>query len=118
MHKSFHPDLKSAGKRIRMARLELGLTQQQAADRTEISAQYWSCVETGREQGSVGTYMQIAAALELTLDDLFYAGAEAMRVRKALTCNGLLDDCTAFEKAIISDMILSLKTSLERNRGR
>jgi len=119
MHKPFILDLSLVGRHIKTARLDLGLTQQQAADRTEISPQYWGSIERGKEQGSVVTYLQIAAALDLSLDDLFYDDAEAMRVSKRLSHDGILsNDYSVSEKAIISDVILALKSSLGRNRGR
>ena len=116
MHKSINPDVKSAGERIKSARLELGLTQEQAAERTELTGQYWSGIERGQERGSVNTYLQIAKALGVTLDDLFYDDAEARRIRKAFSREGLLAGCTAWEQAIASEVLLALKEILERNR--
>ena len=114
--KKFDFDQQAAGRRIRKARERLGLTQERAAEQTALTGQYWSHVERGRYQGSVGTYLQIAAALGLTLDDLFYDDAEAIRVHKAISKDGLLIGCTASEQVIISEMILALKRSLEKNR--
>ena len=110
-------NLKLVGIRIRNARQGLNLTQEQAAERTDITGQFWSLIETGRERGSVNTYMQIAFALDLTLDDLFYESADIMRVHKALSHDELLSDCTAFEKTVINGTILALKTNLLRLRG-
>ena len=118
MEKFHEVDLESVGKRIRAARNELGLTQGKAANRTDVTAQYWSLLETGRERGSVSTYMQIADALNLTLDDLFYEDAEIRRVHRAYSKDDLMADCTVFERAIISEMVLALIEILERNRRR
>jgi len=109
-------DLKPIGARIRQARDHLRLTQEKAAERTDFSGQYWSLLETGRERGSVNTYLQIAAALDLTLDDLFYDDAAAKRVRKSFSHDELFSDCTADEIVIISEIVLALKTALERVR--
>ena len=110
-------NLKLVGRRIRDARQGLNLTQEQAAERTDITGQFWSLIETGRERGSVNTYMQIAFALELTLDDLFYENTDIVRAHKTLSRDELLSDCTAFEKTVISSTILALKTNLLRLRG-
>ena len=72
MERKMEIDYKSVGDRIRAARKRLRLTQERAAERTEITGQYWSLIETGRYRGSVNTFLQIASALDLTLDDLFY----------------------------------------------
>ncbi len=58
------------GARIRSARRELGLTQEKAAELHLFTGQFWSLLESGRERASINTYLQIAAILGLTLDDL------------------------------------------------
>jgi len=97
MEKNHEIDLKIVGGRIRAARQRLGLTQEKAAERTDITGQYWSLLETGRERGSVSTYLQIADALDLTLDDIFYEKIGVKRTGKALLKGGDLSDCTAEE---------------------
>jgi len=109
-------DLKMVGERIRRARKNLRLTQAKASDMAYISSQYWSRIELGHERASVTTYRQIAAVLELTLDDLFYDDATSTRIRKAFSMEGMLVGCTATEKAIIGESMLALKGILERYR--
>lgn len=116
MAKKVKFDQQTVGRRIKKVRERLGLTQEGAAERTVITGQYWSLLENGRYQGSVGAYLQVASALGLTMDDLFYDDAEALRVRKAYSEDGLFVGCTASEKAIISEMILALRAILEKNR--
>ncbi len=116
MEKIFRTDLKSVGRRIREARLGLGMTQERAAEQAGITGQYWSLIETGRMRGSVNTYLQIVSSLGLTLNDIFYNDAETSRFCKALSLDGLLSDCTDFEKTVISETILSLKDVLLRAR--
>ena len=111
-------DLKIVGKRIRKVRKEQGLTQEKAAELAETSSQYWCLLESGRERGSVDMYLKIATALGLTLDDLFYDAADAIKICKAFSHDRLLADCTPAERIIISEVLLELKTSLTRNRRR
>lgn len=118
MKKKIAQELKLVGGRIRAARRALNLTQEKAAERTELTGQYWSLLETGRERGSVAAYLQIATALDLTLDDLFYDDTTNIRMQKAFSNEVLLEDCTAMEKAVIRETLLALKGILERNRGR
>ena len=109
-------NLKEVGARIRNARKNIHLTQERAAERTFISAQFWSRVELGHERASVNTYRQIAAVLGLTLDDIFYDDATGTRLLKAFSKEGLLADCTVSEKVIITETMLALKEILVRNR--
>lgn len=118
MEKKLVLDLKLVGGRIREARRMLYLTQEKAAERTELTGQYWSLLETGRERGSIAAYLQIAAALGLTLDDLFYDDAANIRMQKAFSSEALMEDRTAMEKAIIRETLFALKGILERNRER
>lgn len=115
---NFHEiDLKEVGKRIRNARKKSGLSQEKAAHMAYITGQFWSRLELGYERASVNTYRQIAAVLELTLDDILYDDATSIRLQKAFSREGILADCTSKEKAIISETMFALKGILERNRG-
>jgi Predicted transcriptional regulators len=115
---NFHEiDLKVVGGRIRNARKALNLTQEKAAELSFITGQFWSLLESGRERASINTYLQIATVLGLTLDDLFYDDAVALRLHKSFSCEGLLADCSDYEKAILSESLLALKTILKRNNS-
>ncbi len=118
MEKKHEIDLKTVGGRIRAARRRLGLTQEKAAERTDITGQYWSLLETGRERGSVNTYLQITAALDLTLDDIFYEKIGVKRTEKGLLDGHGLSDCTSEERLIISETVHALKAALKRTRER
>jgi DNA-binding XRE family transcriptional regulator len=47
-----------------------GLTQQQLAEKAEISTPYLSQIETGKRFGTTEVLLAIARALEVTLDDI------------------------------------------------
>ena len=117
MQKKFVFDLSVVGKRIKKARKNLKLTQEVIAERTNISGQYWSMMETGRYGGSVNTYLQIATALGLTLNDLFYDEAELIHSVEGFNLDGLFSDCDDFEKAVLLDFLLAMKPILKKQRG-
>jgi len=116
MENDHNIDLKKIGARIREARKAIKLTQEQAAERSLISGQYWSLLESGRERASVNTYWRITAVLGLTLDDIFYDDVTSIRLLKAFSKEGILADCFVSEKAIIGENMLALKEILKRNR--
>ncbi len=118
MEKNNSINLKEVGQRIRHARKALNLSQQNAAERASISAQYWSSLEVGRDQASVMTYLRIATAFGMTLDDLFYDDATLLRVRTTFSLDGLLEECTVCERAVLSEALLALKAILGRHRCR
>lgn len=116
MNKNQKNDLKEVGERIRNARKAQGLTQETVAERSGITSQFMSRIETGHMGASADTYCRIASALELTADDLLYDNATNIRLQKAFSKEEILKDCTSYEKAIISEMMLALKDILKRNR--
>ena len=62
-------DYKKIGKRIRKRRQELGLTQEQASFRVDVTAKHWSNVESNNI-GSISfqALFAIAIALETNID--------------------------------------------------
>ena len=111
-------NFKEVGARIRKARRELKLTQEKAAALAFITGQFWSLLETGRQSASIGTYRQIAAVLNLTLDDLFYEDTELMLIRKNSSFDCVLSDCTSYERSILIELIHSTKGILVRSRNK
>ncbi len=58
--------------RMKVARVEKGLTQQQLADAIGITRQTIGLIEQGRFNPSLALCIQIAKALGKTLDQLFW----------------------------------------------
>ncbi|MBZ9697840.1 MULTISPECIES: helix-turn-helix domain-containing protein [unclassified Mesorhizobium] len=56
--------------KIRVWREHRGISARDLAERTEISAGYLSQIETGTRDGSFDTIKRIAAALNVSVDDL------------------------------------------------
>jgi len=63
---------KQVGKRIKILREELKLTQAKASERTEsVSEKRWSDIESSRYAAGINVLAQIAKALEVELYELF-----------------------------------------------
>lgn len=63
-------DYKAMGKRIREKRLQLGLTQENLAEKIEMSTSYIGEIERGTSIGSLAAVVSIARVLGLNLDSL------------------------------------------------
>ena len=111
-------DFKKVGTRIRKVRKSLDLTQERAAELANITGQFWSLIETGKERGSVNTYRQMAAVLGLALNDLFYDDECNPVIQQAFNLDGLFNDCTDFERRFIIELLVSVKAILHRLCGR
>lgn len=67
MHGEFY---KLLGKNIKARRKEIGLTQQELADKMDISLNFMGKIEVAFSKPSLDTLIQIAEALETTVSDL------------------------------------------------
>ncbi len=63
-------DYTTVGKQIRKRRTELKWTQEQLAERCDLSLSYMGAVERGEKLPSLETFIRIANALEVSSDSL------------------------------------------------
>ena len=68
-------DYTEIGRRIARRRHELGLTQEQAAERAEIGHKYLSSIERAKSIPSTEVIMRLAAALDTTPDEFLVGTA-------------------------------------------
>ncbi len=108
-------DLRKVGSRIKSARKKRNLTQEQAGKMANLTAQYWSLVENG-QRASINAYLQIAAILGVTLNDLFYEESHRVKTEQPFSYGELVAGCTDVERRIIDDTLAWLRTILERLR--
>ena len=64
--------LKTIGQRIMLRRKQLGYTQEQAAEKSNLSHQFFSAVETGRKNLRAESIIKVAMALEVSADYLLF----------------------------------------------
>jgi len=58
--------------RMKLARVEKGLSQQELANRVEVARQTIGLIEAGNYNPSLALCLRICKALDKTLDDLFW----------------------------------------------
>ncbi len=103
------------GQRIRKFRKAQGLSQEQLAEKIEISVTHMSHIETGNTKLSLPVLVSIARVLEVQTDDLLsddYLG----KGRVSNEILELLDSCNERELRILLDILRAGKTSLEKYR--
>ena len=93
-------DYKAIGKRIKIARIGLDLTQEQLADKVSLSPTHMSNVETGTTKVSLTTIVKIANALGVTVDDLLCDNLLQARPQFERDMQALLDSCEPYEVRI------------------
>lgn len=75
------------GMRISKLRVELGETQQQMADKLNISLDHYRALETGRRGGSLDLLIEIAITFDVSLDYLILGRvkySDNQRIQKEL----------------------------------
>ena len=73
---TYIPGMSSVNMKLRLARTEKGLSQQELADTVEATRQTIGLIENGKYNPTLNLCLRIARALDKTLDDLFWKEAD------------------------------------------
>ena len=111
----YHLDYARIGKRISEFRRAKKLSQFQLAELAEVTDSYISHIETGRKKPSLESLVRIASALGITLDRILLGNQVADLKDYLPEIRNLMKDCSLYEKAVILDMVKSLKSSMRKN---
>ena len=95
-------DYYKIGQKIRKIRKAHGLSQEELAEKVNISTTHMSHIETGNTKLSLPVFVDIAAALEVRTDDLLDTAA-------------VLERCTAQEAKVIADVVKAAKISMDKH---
>ena len=69
---TYIPDMSPVNMKLRVARTEKGLSQQELADAVEATRQTVGLIENGKYNPTINLCLRIARALDKTLDELFW----------------------------------------------
>lgn len=102
------------GKRIRKARRDRQMTQEQLAEIIGVGTTHISHIETGNTIASMKLFVAIVDALEVSADDLLRDNL--VRAKEAFTGEIFeeLGDCSEEEVRFMADMIRAMKTGLRK----
>lgn len=110
-------DYKEIGLRIRRIRIERKLTQAQLSEKASIEPSYMSHIERGVAKASLPTFINIANALNVTLDELVYGSLVKNKHISVDVIDEMLIDCTQDELKQITEIIRFSK-KLMRSRDK
>lgn len=109
---NYELDLQLFGRRVRDYRKMQGLTQEKLAEAAELSVPYISRIEKGAKRASVGTLIKLAAALDVTVDDLLLGWQPGEVSTLDPDARDLLDNCSPWERQIILKFAAAAKQIL------
>lgn len=83
-------DIREVGKRIRAARVEKGLTQEELAERAGISPTHVSVLERGGNSIKLETFISMCCALDMSADDILQDLVPVSAIKQASDLTDLL----------------------------
>lgn len=103
------------GQRIRKFRKAAGLSQEELAEKIDISTTHMSHIETGNTKLSLPVLTEIALILDVRADDLIFEAPRSGRVSATEDILRTLDQCSEVQLRIMADVIRELKVTLDKN---
>ena len=100
------------GKRIKTARLAAGLTQEQLAERINLSSGHCAHVERGTTKVSLPALVSIANALNTTPDKLLIDNNHQATPHLLAEAQALFEDCDPDEIYVILQAAAAIKQSI------
>lgn len=107
-------DYKSIGNRIRTIRRQRGMKQEQLAEAVGVGVTHISHIETGNSVPSLQVMVDIINALECSADELLCVEINQAKPMVNNWLSELTADCSDIEIKLISDLVVSLKSSMRR----
>ena len=107
-------DYKSIGNRIKEIRTAKGWTQATLAEKSGVEPSNISHIERAATKLSLPTMVNIANALEVTLDEIAYGSLVKSTHVSVKIIDEILADCTPQELKSIAEVIKTTKNVLRR----
>lgn len=103
------------GKRIKIARIRIGISQENLAELVNLSPSHMSNIETGTTKVSLTAIVKIANALSVTVDDLLCDNLIRAKPQFEDDIKLLLDTCDDYEIRIVKDLLTTIIDTLKRD---
>lgn len=105
-------DYTAIGMRIRAARLNARMTQEQLAELTDFSITHISNIETGNTKLSLPALLNIANHLHVTADTLLCDSLDYSTKTYSREAQAILSDCSTAEIRALVDILKASKQSI------
>lgn len=102
------------GQRIRKFRKARGFSQEELAEKVEISVTHMSHIETGNTKLSLSVFVALSRALEVRADELLSDDNPGVRNTSIEAIIHTLETCSTQQIRIIEDILPAIKTALNK----
>ncbi len=109
-------DYEAIGLRIKKARINANMTQEELANKADISTRFLNNIERGNKGMSMETFVAIANALSVSTDDLLCDNlVYAFHVYNK-EAQALYADCSTAESRVLVNITEASKNALRKNQ--
>ena len=109
-------DYSQLGKRIKRFRLKSHFTQERLAEKIDVATSTIAHAESGTSKPSLALLLNIANALNVTLDQLICDSLTVVDNYIEKDIADLLTDCSTTEKQILRDIIAVTKETIRKHK--
>jgi len=109
-------DYKDIGHRIKAKRIEKHFTQDKLSELVGIGPSHMSHIESGNTVPSFEVFIAILNALDCSADELLCRETKVNKPLLNSWLSELVADCDPVETKILSDILLSAKQTLRKNK--
>ena len=111
-------DYRLLGRRVAEFRRRRKLTQAQLAEKAGVTTQFISQIETAKYRPGLQTLVDLAMALEVSIDDLLIGNQYEDEVAVEKAIQEMMDDCSRYERTVLYESLAALKKILRDNTVR
>ena len=105
-------DYYKIGQQIRKLRKAHGFSQEELAEKVDISVTHMSHIETGNTKLSLPVFLDIAQVLEVSTDELLGESGYESSSKALSEIAAVLECCSAKEAKVIAEIVKSAKMSM------
>ena len=107
-------DYYKIGQQIRKLRKAHGFSQEELAEKVDISVTHMSHIETGNTKLSLPVFLDIAQVLEVSTDELLGESGYESSSKALSEIAAVLECCSAKEVKVIAEIVKSVKISMDK----
>jgi len=107
-------DYYKIGQKIRKIRKAHGLSQEELAEKVNISTTHMSHIETGNTKLSLPVLVDIAMILNVKTDELLDIGTLETTGRYLMEISSILESCSPHQAKVIAEVVKSTKLAMDK----
>lgn len=109
-------DYKALGKRIKIARIRKGVTQEFVAEKIDVTPSHMSNIETAKTKLSLPVLINIANALSVTVDELLCDNVLSSKIIFEGEAKEIFNDCDEYETRMLVNVLKYIKQAMREDR--